>query len=473
MAWREDEPVAIREKNHSLKLLTVPELEAELAPWSVGEHGQQSWLKLRKGDEIAWLYAGIGGILEAGLNQTMMRLASDGWSVEGEMTINFDGTIDVDADAAFAPDDCLLELGAALLPLVDPYQNSPLLQRLPGLRREIAEDIGFIAPGFKVRDNMTLPPPAYQVRLRGTVVGTGEIFLDRYLALGSLDHLGTLTGWSTHDPSYRMPAKWIEAGEREKAEAAGCLVMGGLGVLFTHLREIIKAHASQLLGLQETFALVARLRSSHPVVVEDFLANTPRLRKVRRVLQRLLAEGVSIRDLVTILEELGDHLDELDDIERMTEYARAGLARQIASSYLDEEGRLRAMVLSDETEEHLRRELDRAHRKVTAESGDRLVRAIRDALDEFQHPAVLFTDPTLRPHVRRRLEHSFPHLAVLSTNEIPHGLRLEIAGQVKWPGANGASTHADKVEIKPDSKPTPEAGAEAKPGFWKTRKKKE
>lgn len=233
----------VQEKQQALTFLYCGGLESDFIPWEGGQQGQQTYLKLRREEEVAFLYAGVGGVLEAELQKTLMRLVNDGWIVQGEVNLTFDGTRDLEADAPFAPDACLLELGSALLPLVDPYQNAPLLQQFPTLRQDIAEDIGFVTPSFKVADNMSLSPTCYRIRLRGTLVASGEVFLDRFLALGSLEQLGKLTGWTTTDPSYRLPAKWIEPDQRENAETAGCMVLGALGVLLTHVREVIKTHS--------------------------------------------------------------------------------------------------------------------------------------------------------------------------------------------------------------------------------------
>lgn len=445
----------VQESQQTIKLLTAGNLEAGFIPWQVGEEGQQAFLKLVREDETAYLYAGVGGILEVEIQKALMRLLNDGWALQGEVFVSFDGNVDPGAEAFVSTEPCMLEIGSGLLPLVDPYQNAPLLERLPQLRREIAEEIGFTAPGIKVRDDMRLPATGYRVRLRGAVAAQGEIFTDRFLAVGSLEQLGALQGWSTTDPSYRLPAKWILPTERETAEKAGCMLFGSLAVLLTHLREVIKEGAPELLGLQETHTLLSRLRQTHPIVVEDFLPRIDRVRKVRHVLRALLAEGVSIGNLVTILETLGDHLDQIDDVEGVTERVRVALARQIATRYVDEEGRLRALVLSDDAEDRLR-----------GASGngavDGLSRGVREALEEHHHPSVLFVSPPLRRAVRRHLEAAFPHLAVLSTAEIPPGLKVEVAGPVYW--------SEPPAESPPPPPPTP--ADEEKAAFWKTRKRK-
>jgi len=445
----------VYETREVVRLMAAGEGPAPFVPWAAGEQGQQAFLKMTKDDDTAFLYAGMGGIVDVDIQKALMRLVNDGWSVQGEVHLSFDGTGDPGADGYPEVDAIVLEIGSGLLPLVDPYQNAPLLEKLRDIRREVGQDIGFVAPGVKVRDDMALPPSAYRIVLRDAPAAQGEIFLDRFLAVGSLEQLAPLQGWSTVDPSYRMPAKWIPVEAREAAESAGCMLFGGLSVLLTHLREVVKRFASELLGLQETHALVARLAATHPVVVEDIVQSTARLRKVRHVLQRLLDENVSIGNLVTILETIGDHLADLDDAEAMAERVRRSLARQIATRCLDEEGALRGLVLSDEAEGLL---ADRLKQPLDALSDDGgFTRIVREALEEHGMPPVLFTPPALRPGARRLLRDSLVVLTVLSTAEIRPGLRVQVAGAVKAP------KKAAPVE------PPPPDGADA--GFWKTRKK--
>jgi flagellar biosynthesis protein FlhA len=432
-----------------------PSEEGRFLPWTAGQQGQQTFLKMARNGEEVLLFAGVGGVMEAEVGRTMMKLVNDGWAVQGEVSVSFDGDAEPEMEALFGPEVCVLELGSALLPLVDPFQNAPLLEKIRDLRREVARDLGLVAPGVSVRDDLSLEPSRYRLRLRGVPVAEGEIFLDRFLAVGSLEQLAGLTGWTTVEPTYRLPARWIEPVEREKAEAAHCTLIGGLAVLLTHVRDAIRAHAPQLLGLQETHHLLLRLRQSHPIVVEEFLSSIRRVRKVRHVLGELLSEGVPIRDLITILEVLGDALDRLEDTEAMTELARSALARDILTRLTDPEGVVRGLVLDDQTERRLREEPQPGPLEV-----DGLCRAVREALDEHPAATALFAPQDIRRTVRARLRRAFPHLAVVSVADIVPGPRVEIAGSVRWSAAPSA---VDEGEAADEA---------ARPGFWKTRKKK-
>lgn len=421
------ERVVCREEEQLVRTLWPAGADGHFLSWGAGQQGQQTFLKLTRDEDAVLLYAGVAGAMEADVQRSLMKMTNEGWELQGEVQITFDGTAEPQMQAMFGPDVCVLELGSALLPLVDPFQKAPLLEKFRDIRRDVAHDLGVVAPGVQVKDDLTLDPAEYRLRLRSVPVARGQLFLDRFLAVGTLEQLSGLTGWTTNEPTYRLPAKWIEPAEREKAEAAGCMLAGALNVLLTHLRDALRVHAPQLLGLQETHSLLMRLRQSHPIVVEDFLSSIDRVRKVRHVLQNLLAEGVPIRDLITILEVLGDNLGELGDSERATERVRNALAREILSRLADPENTIRGLVLSDETERELRNGGEPSPLDV-----DPLTRSVGAALQEHGGIAVLFADADLRRTVRRRLERSFPQLSVVSVGDIVPGWQVEIAGAVQW-----------------------------------------
>lgn len=443
-----------RQSQHIVRVRWPSDEGGAFLPWTAGQHGQQTFLKLSRGDESLMLYAGVAGVVEADLQRDLMRLTSEGWAVQGEVTVSFDGSAEPEMEALFGPDLCVLEIGVGLLPLVDPFQRAPLVQKLRDVRRDVASVTGVVVPGVQVRDDLGLDPAVYRLRIRGGVVAEGEVFLDRLFALGSLEQLEGLNGWITADPTWHLPAKWIEPSERERAESLQCTLLGGLAVLLTHVRETLRAHAATLLGLQETHQLLMRLRQSHPIVVDDFLASIGRVRQLRHVLRMLLEEGVSVRDLVTILEVLGDCLDTLDDVEGCTEVVRRGLARDILMRACDSEGVVRALVLDDESERRLAAEPLPGPLEL-----DGFSRAMKDALDEHAGVTVLFTDASVRRRAWSRLQSLAGRVAVISRADIVTGPRIELAGTVKW--------KQDAVPAGADEAPRGEAS-----GFWKSRKKK-
>lgn len=447
----------------------VADTESCLLPWGAGEHGQQTFLKLARADEEALLCAGVAGAMEADVQRLLMKMTNEGWELQGEVQVIFDGEASEQMEAMFGPEVCLLELGSALLPLVDPFQQAPLLSKFRDLRRDLARDLGVVAPGVQVRDDLTLDPSEYRLRLRDVPVARGQLFLDRFLAVGSLEQLGGLNGWTTTEPTYRLPAKWIEPSEREKAETAGCMLLGALSVLVTHLRDVLRLNSSQLLGLQETHSLLMRLRKTHPIVVEEFLASISRVRKVRHVLQGLLAEAVPIRDLITILEVLGDQLDELGDTDSAVERVRGALAREILNRLADDEGIVRGLVLSDEAERHVQEDTDLGREALPLpEAADGLTKAVREALEVHREASALFTPPRLRRTVRRRLARALPTLAVVSVADIVAGCRVEIAGTVQWSTSSASVPRSDAAAPEREAPPRTEG---ARPGLWKPRKR--
>jgi len=325
-------------------------------------------------------------------------------------------------------------LGAALLPLVDPYQGAPLLETLNRLRNDLSRELGLVTPGIRVRDDFRLGPHAYLIKIRETPLAWGELFLDRFLIAGDGDKLDQYKGWSTREPVYGIKASWVEPSDREKAEKDELLVLGPMNVLITHLKDVILTHAHILLGLQDLHNLLEKLAVTHPIVIEPFMANRNRLRLLRRVLHNLLRERVSIRDMVTILEILDEHLDELERTDLVGEYVRLGLARQIIREYLDAEAGLQVLLLSPELEKALLAAFEtgpdgRAGLKIDPELADELVRSLKHQLEETPVPALLVVPP-LRPYLRRMLENVFPGLGVLSKAELYPGLKFNARGEV-------------------------------------------
>lgn len=414
----------------------LPGEDVELLPWNLGERGRQKFLKLTRGEEEAFFHAG-GDKVEAERQKALMMLSNDGWQVQGRVEIDFDGKPEDEFEELFQRDLIRVEIGLQLLPLVDPNQGAPLLAQVKDLRKEIADITGFVTPGIRIKDNLDLPPNDYVVFLKETPVASGEIFLDRMMVMGPLDKLGNLKGWSTKDPAYGGPAKWIEREELEAAEKEGCLILGPLNIMRTHLRESIAVHLKDLLGLQEVKMMLDRLMETHPIVVEDFIKDKKKIRLVRKILQNLAGERVSIKDLVTIMETVGDFEDELHKTDLVTEMARIALARQICWSYLDPEGKIPALVLSREFEEKIQNSVKETKHglRLTLSTGevDAIIRNIRKILEDFKNPPVVFCDPPSRLYFRRLTEPSFPHLGILSTAEIVRGMKVEILGEVGLP----------------------------------------
>ena len=208
----------IDETKNELKLFNLEGCQANFAPWKRSERGQQVYVKLVRDDEESFLFVGENCILDAKLQQALIRLVNDGWNVAGELTCSFEGTNEPGIDPYVYQDPVTLELGKNLLPLLDPQQEAPLVQAMPKIRDEIAKESGLVPAGVRIKDNLRLGSSQYEILLHNSPIAQGEIFLDRFLAIGSFEQLSELEGWAAIEPTYRMKAKWIEANFREKAE---------------------------------------------------------------------------------------------------------------------------------------------------------------------------------------------------------------------------------------------------------------
>lgn len=447
----------MEKKQSVVDLFSADSKSFEFMPWVKGEKGRQMYLKLSKGGETALFYEGEDSVVQAENQRDIMKLVNDGWKVEGEVVAEFDG-----GKAGLSADllprhQITVEVGQALLPLLDPGLGSPLLAKLNGLREDLAKSLGFIVPGVNVRDNMLMPPNAYAIRIRGRRAASFELFLDRMMAIGPQEQLQDLTGWSVVEPTFRIPAKWIEPSERPAAESAGCMVQGALNVLLTHISDVITRNASEILGTQETYALLSDLSSTHPVLVSEFLDDVKSVRMIRKVLCGLLDEGVSLSDLVGIMETIGEHSDELPGTGTMVELVRRSLAWQICDSVSDPDGFIRAVVVEPELDRDLRGlvadELDGAFLKMSEEQEDKLSSLFRDAVGNQEIPPVVIASPAVRRHLRDFLVSRGIFLHVLSEAELVSGAKVTVVDKVK----------GRLVQDPPAGKPSGKKGAGV---FW-------
>lgn len=449
----------INETVNEVKLFSLTDYEADFIPWKRSERGQQVYIKLVREQESALLYVGENCVMDAELQQALIRLVNEGWNVAGEITMSFEGSTEPGIDPYVYQDPIVLELGKGLLPLLDPQQNAPLVSAMPGLRDEIARESGLVPAGVRIKDNLRLDPCRYTVLLHNSPTATGEIYLDRFLAIGSFEQLSTLEGWAAIEPTYRMKAKWIEASLREKAEKAGCLLVGPMQVLLTHLKSLMLEAAPELLGLQDTFNLISRLQITHPVVVSEFIQDGKKLRILRKVLQTLLSERVALNNLVTILETIGDNLTEQlsldnDYIEKLANKCRLSLARQICWANLTPAGELQAAVTGDKLEADLyalKELFSRDKVKDSQEESlvDKIISCLKEKLQAAGNPGVIITPPELRSFLSKLINADIPHMCILSTQEVAKGrVKLIVNGVLdykKEKSTSDASTEAEKT----------------------------
>ena len=404
-------------------------------PWRKGERGRQTYIKLQKNDESAYLYAGAGSVMQAEIQKNLMRLVNDGWSVEGDVHISFDGAPDEASDRLLCRHEITVEIGLALLPLVDPMQGAPLIEKLNLIREDLAKHLGFLMPGINVKDNMELQPNCYVIKLRESPKASNEVYIDRLLAIGDRDNLGKLSGWAVTEPTYRVPAKWIEYKDKELAESSNCMVQGPLNVLLTHISRIIATHAENVLGLQEVYDLLTALSETHPVLTDEFTSNIKNLRMVRKILQGLLREQVSLTDLVTILETIGEHMDELSNTPQMINHVRNALSSQICWSLLEADGLLRAVTINSELEKQLKSlvtdALGGSFMDLTSEQGHKLLDLVKELCESLEIKPVLLTDPAIRMHMSAFLSENNLPMRVLSVNEISPETKIIFIGEIK------------------------------------------
>jgi flagellar biosynthesis protein FlhA len=335
-----------------------------------------------------------------------------------------------------------VEVGAALVRLVDPAGGGGLLDRIADVRRRLAAELGLVVPPVRILDNLQLLSGGYVIRLNGAAVGSGSLRADRLLAVDTGSVSGTIEGERTTDPAFGAPAAWIAESDRERAKGLGWAVAEPAQALAAHVEELVKRHAHELLTRDEVQNLIRTLKERRPAVVEEVVPAVLKPGEVQKVLQNLLREGVSIRDLGTILEALGDGASRTHDPEVLTEVARNALARAICRPYLDRDGRLFVITLDPKLEDLVRGALERTERgtqlaltPATASAiADRVAKAA-DALAAAGHPPVLLCTSTVRPALKRLLDAVRPGVAVLSYHEIVPEAKVESTGRVALEGA--------------------------------------
>ncbi|MFO0950263.1 MAG: flagellar biosynthesis protein FlhA [Isosphaeraceae bacterium] len=330
-----------------------------------------------------------------------------------------------------------LEIGYRLIMLAEPPRGGDLLDRLRTIRHRVARELGLIVPQVRIHDEIGLGPHDYRVKIRGTVVGQGVAYAGRLLAVPPPGLAARPDGRDGVDPATGQPAVWIHADGREVAELAGCRVLEASAVVAGHFGEIVLAHADELMTREQVERLLERARSSTPALVDEVVPGLLRAGELQRVLQNLLRERVSVRDLETILETLAVHGGKDRSIEALTELARAGLARRITEQYRGPDGRLRAVSLSRAVDARLAAAGGLSDTRPTEALGSdasrSLIRAVAAAvgpLVDSGHPPVVLASPEARPVLKDLARADLPRLAVLSRREIPRDTPVEVVGTV-------------------------------------------
>ncbi|NCC25090.1 MAG: flagellar biosynthesis protein FlhA [Deltaproteobacteria bacterium] len=336
-----------------------------------------------------------------------------------------------------------LEVGYGLIPMVDEEQDGNLLSRIRSIRRQFALDMGVIIPSMHLRDNLQLKPGEYAVLIKGNRVSTAEIMIDHLLAMDPGDAKHRIKGVETLEPAFNLPAVWIPEVKKEEAMMAGYTVVDPSTVIATHLTEVFKRNLHEFLGRQEVQSLLDNLSQRAPKAVEDLVPNILTLGQVQKVLQNLVREGVSIRDMLTIVEALADFGQSVKDADQLTEFVRQRMGRTIVKPYLGENGSSLAIVTMDaEMEQILQDSLRKTDQGAYLAMEPSLAQKIIKAIDKSTQKAlvadgqpVLLTTPMVRPHLAQLLARFLPNLPVISQAEIPADVRLESVSRVQLKNA--------------------------------------
>ena len=330
-----------------------------------------------------------------------------------------------------------LEVGYGLIPLVDVQQNGQLLDRIKMIRRQIAQEIGIIVPPIHIQDNIQLKSGEYSILLKGNEVGHGELMVNHYLSMDPGNADGSIEGTPTREPTFGLPAYWIKKEEKEEALTKGYTVVDLTTVLITHLSDIIKRNAHELLGRQDVQKLLDNIRVSYPKVVEELVPNLLPLGGVVRVLQNLLREQIPIRDLVTILEALGDWATMTKDIDMLTENVRHSLARTITSLYLSPEGEIPIISLDQNIERSISESIIKteqgAYLALDPNYAQKVMNSILKLIDKFSvinHQPIIICSAQIRSHFKKFLDRFMPNVVVLSYNDIVSNARIQSLGTV-------------------------------------------
>ena len=330
-----------------------------------------------------------------------------------------------------------IELGYGLICLVDSSEGGDLLERIVMIRKRIATELGFVVPPVRVRDNVELPPNSYVIKLKGVKIAEGELLVNYLMAIGTADAQGRMDGIPTKEPAFQMDALWIKPEERISAEIEGFTVVEPSAVLATHLSEVIKSNAHELLGRQEVKNLLDNLKEQSPAVVEEVVPDLLSVGQVQRVLQKLLKEEVPIRDMPTIMETLGDYARVTKDVDVLTEYVRRALSRTICSRFKLDTGKGKFIILAPDVEDAIIKGVQHSELGAHLSIEPALVNSLIRSLEEHVHEAVrrgiepmVLCSPVVRPHFKRLTESVIPRLPVFSYAEIDPTARIETIGVI-------------------------------------------
>ena len=330
-----------------------------------------------------------------------------------------------------------LEFGYGIIPLADANQGGDLLDRVVLIRRQIALELGCVVPMIRLRDNIQLNPNQYIIKIKGVQVSEGEILFDHYMAMNPGYVEEEITGIPTFEPSFHLPAIWITEGQRERAEMVGYTVVDPPSIIATHLTEVVRRHIHELLTRQDVQKLVNNMQDANQALVSELIPKLLNIGEIQKVLQNLLKEGISIRDLVTIFETLADYAPTTRDTDVLTEYARQSLKRAISSKYFSQDEMTSVITLDPKVEQEIMNSVKQTEQgayltldpSITKEIVGSVQTAVQKLEDLGKNP-IIITSPIVRMYFKRLTQDYFKDLIIISYNEIDSSVELQSVGMV-------------------------------------------
>ncbi|MFR2298867.1 MAG: flagellar biosynthesis protein FlhA [Clostridium paraputrificum] len=330
-----------------------------------------------------------------------------------------------------------VEIGYGLIPLADETTGGDLLQRIASVRRQCAIEMGIVVQPIRIRDNLQLRTNEYVIKIRGTVIASSELMPNMLLCMDPTGDNSDIPGIKTIEPTFGLPAVWVNKDQREEAEIKGLTVVDPTTVMVTHLTETIKAHSYELLGRQEVKLIVDNTREKYSAVVDELIPDLLTIGELQKVLQNLLREKVPIKDMVTIMESLADNSRNTKDIKLLTEYVRFSLARTICNQIINEDRAVTVVTLHPQLEElvasNIQKSIQGTFPTIDPDTTTRIFNNIRDTIESvyfYNNQPVILVSPNIRCVFRKLIEMAFPHLMVISLNEIPNDVEIRTEGVV-------------------------------------------
>lgn len=343
-----------------------------------------------------------------------------------------------DSVASFQVEPISIEIGYGLIQMIDSATDNSLMNRIISIRKQSARELGILVSPVRIRDNLYLEPNDYSIKIRGNEVGKGDIYPNKFMIISSNDESFPFDGIMTKEPAFHLDAMWIDEKDRDMADLQGFTIIEPLTVIATHLKEIIYEHASELLGRQEVQKLLEGIKEQYNVVIDELIPDILRLGEVQKVLQNLLDEQIPINDLATILETLADYGLVTKDTETLTEYVRQSLKRTIATKYMDEEQRIKVIVVHPKVEELITQSIQKtatgSYPVLKPDSVNRMLDSLGNVHQQLVAQGtshVILASPKIRLAVRKLITFNFPDIAVLSLNEIPNEIMIESVGSIE------------------------------------------